>query len=72
MIILWRSAVVSLDNIYIIITENRFQYGTREAFVKAGINDFADFDIIVVKMGYLEPDLSKAAEGWVMALTQVL
>lgn len=64
-----RSAVVSLDNIYIIITENRFQYGTREAFVKAGINDFADFDIIVVKMGYLEPDLSKAAEGWVMALT---
>ena len=64
-----RSALVSLDNISVIVTENRYQYGTADAFVKAGIKDFTDFDIIIVKMGYLEPDLSEAAQGWVMALT---
>ena len=26
-------------------------------------------DIIVVKIGYLEPDLAQAAHGWVMALS---
>lgn len=64
-----RCALVSYGNIWIIITENRYQYGSKEAFVKAGIKEFSDFDIIVVKMGYLEPDLSKASKGWVMALT---
>lgn len=58
-----------IDNVYVIITENRYQYGSREAFIKAGIKDFDAFHIIVVKMGYLEPDLTKAAKGWVMALT---
>lgn len=64
-----RSAVVKLDNIYIIVTEQRFQYGSQEAYSRAGIERLDDFDIIVVKMGYLEPDLSRAANGWVMALT---
>ncbi|MDD2446644.1 MAG: M81 family metallopeptidase [Tissierellia bacterium] len=64
-----RSAVVCIDNISVIITENRYQYGTREAFIKAGINNLTNYDIIVVKMGYLEPDLSKVAKGWIMALT---
>jgi len=65
-----RGAVVSSGNISIIITENRYQYGTEKAFVNSGIDNFDDFDIIVVKMGYLEPDLKKAAKGWVMALTR--
>ena len=64
-----RSAVLKLDNIYIIVTEQRFQYGSQEAYNRAGIDRLGDFDIIVVKMGYLEPDLSRAANGWVMALT---
>ncbi len=64
-----KCALVSCANIYIIVTENRFQYGSKRAFQQAGVNSFADFDIIVVKMGYLEPDLSAAAKGWVMALT---
>ncbi len=50
--------LVKVDNIYLIITENRFQYGKLE------------FDVIVVKMGYLEPDLSRLQRGWVMALSE--
>ncbi len=64
-----RCALVRCDNIYIIVTENRYQYGSKQAFQKAGVKAFSDFDIIIVKMGYLEPDLSVAAKGWVMALT---
>lgn len=64
-----RSAVVSLNGLFIIITEQRFQYGNQLAYSRAGIDCLNDFDIVVVKMGYLEPDLSKVAKGWVMALT---
>ena len=64
-----RSAVISLDNLSVIVTEQRFQYGSQAAYSRAGIDRLGDFDIIVVKMGYLEPDLSKVANGWVMALT---
>ena len=64
-----RSAVVSLNGLFIIITEQRFQYGNQLAYSRAGIDRLSDFDIVVVKMGYLEPDLSKVAKGWIMALT---
>lgn len=64
-----KSARVHFDNISVIITENRFQYGKWEFFERSGLQSFEDFDIIIVKMGYLEPDLSKAAKGWIMALT---
>lgn len=63
------SALIKHDNIYIIVTENRFQYGKWEYFENSGISSFDDFDIISVKMGYLEPDLAKAQKGWIMALT---
>ncbi len=64
-----KCALVKHDNLYVIVTENRYQYGSKQAFQTAGIAAFDDFDIIVVKMGYLEPDLSAVAKGWVMALT---
>ncbi len=64
-----RGAVIKIDNIFVIITENRYQYGTLKSFNKTGIKTFSEFDIIVVKMGYLEPDLKAAAAGWVMALS---
>lgn len=64
-----RAARVHFDNISVIITENRFQYGKWEYFKGSGLDSFDDYDIIIVKMGYLEPDLSQAAKGWVMALT---
>jgi microcystin degradation protein MlrC len=46
----------------------RRQFGSNSYFENAGVKAFSDYDIIVVKMGYLEPDLSQAQKGWVMAL----
>lgn len=65
-----RGAVVRIENLYIIITENRFQYGSLKDYKTTGVKGFNEFDVIVVKMGYLEPDLSEAATGWVMALSK--
>lgn len=62
-------AVVSTKHIDIILTENRTQYGTLQKFSTAGYSNLKNVDIIIVKMGYLEPDLSESATGWVMALT---
>lgn len=64
-----KSAVIQVKNIDIIVTERRYQYGTKEAYQVAGVFAPEEYDIIVVKMGYLEPDLSKLSNGWVMALT---
>lgn len=64
-----KGALVYHDELYILITEHRFQYGAKKFFIDSGIEDLSEFDIIIVKMGYLEPDLSRAAKGWVMALT---
>ena len=61
--------LVKYENIYLLITENRFQYGRLEYFINSGIKDLNDFDIVVVKMGYLEPDLDKLQKGFVLALS---
>ena len=62
------SAVVAEGNFHVIVTTARTQFGSAAQYEAAG-EPFADQDIVVVKMGYLEPDLSAAANGWVMALT---
>lgn len=64
-----QAAVLSKGTIDIIVTSRRHQFSAMPYFDNAGITSFDDYDIIVVKMGYLEPDLSRAAKGWVMALT---
>lgn len=63
-----RCVVISWDGITAIVTERRTQYGTIAMFERAGVN-VADFDVVVVKMGYLEPELAKVARGHIMALT---
>lgn len=63
------AAVLAMGNIDIIVTARRFQYGREAYFRQAGLKAWDDYDIIVVKMGYLEPELSRAARGWVMALS---
>ncbi len=64
-----KCAVVRNGNIDIIITEKRYQYGTKKAYHNAGVIDSNMYDIIVVKMGYLEPDLKEMSDGWIMALS---
>ncbi|WP_054821557.1 MlrC C-terminal domain-containing protein [Arthrobacter sp. JCM 19049] len=51
-----------------IITERRKPYHTRSDFAAAGLQA-TDFDLVVVKIGYLEPELFDLAEGWMLALT---
>ncbi|MFP7707689.1 M81 family metallopeptidase [Trueperella sp. LYQ141] len=68
-----RSALLDVDvqtgGVSIIVTEGRTQYGRLEMFNNAGIRTFNEYDVIVVKMGYLEPDLAEAAGSWAMAIT---
>ena len=63
-----KSAVIAERNFKVIVTTARTQFGCSEQYEAAG-TPFDAEDIVVVKMGYLEPDLSAAAKGWVMALT---
>lgn len=52
----------------VILTSRRAQYASEEMFARLGVT-MRSFDVVTVKMGYLEPDQYAAAEGWMMALT---
>jgi microcystin degradation protein MlrC len=52
----------------IIVTEKRMVYSYEEDFVKLGLNP-RETDILVVKIGYLEPELYNMRGDWIMALT---
>ncbi len=62
------TAVVRSGALDLIITSNREQYAQLGQYLDAGV-DPRQFDIVVVKIGYLEPDLHKMAADWMMALT---
>lgn len=63
------SVLLRIGTIDVIVTSRRHQFSSKKFFENAGVRNFEDYDIIAVKMGYLEPDLSQAQKGWVMALT---
>lgn len=52
----------------VIVTERRAQYAELAQYRRIGV-DVAAMDLVVVKMGYLEPDLFAAQRGWLLALT---
>ncbi len=52
----------------VIVTQRREQFSQEWQYKEVGIS-LADADIVVVKMGYLEPDLFEAQRGWFLALT---
>lgn len=60
--------VVKSGNIYTIITERRKGYHYESNFTDLGLNP-KEADILVVKIGYLVPDLYNMRGDWVMALT---
>lgn len=62
------SVVLAIGNFHIIVNSHRTQYGTAEQFELAGFK-LDEQDLVVVKMGYLEPDLAAAANGWTMVLS---
>ncbi len=63
-----RVAVVGVGSLEVIITERRKPYHLLSDFDAAGI-DVRTADVVVVKIGYLEPELFDLAADWMLALT---
>lgn len=60
--------VIKSGNIHVIVTENRNAYHYERQFTDLGLNP-READILVVKIGYLVPELYEIRADWVMALT---
>ncbi|MFC3879583.1 M81 family metallopeptidase [Algoriphagus namhaensis] len=61
-------AVVSAGSIKVIVTKKRKPYHQEEDFTNLGL-DPRNTDIVMVKIGYLVPELYDMRKGWIMALT---
>lgn len=62
------TTVIRSGGLTIIVTSQRNQYTTNEQFRRLGL-DPRDFDVVTVKIGYLEPDLFELAADWILTLT---
>ena len=60
--------VVRNGNTSVIVTERRMAYHYEKDFTKLGLNP-RETDILVVKIGYLVPELYDMRADWLMALT---
>ncbi len=60
--------VVKVGNIYVIVTKKRKPYHYEKDFIELGLNP-RQTDIVVVKIGYLVPELYDMRGDWLMALT---
>ena len=60
--------VVKSGNIYTIVTERRNAYHYKKNFTDLGL-DPENIDILVVKLGYLTPEIYDLRADWLMALT---
>ncbi|AUP79529.1 M81 family metallopeptidase [Flavivirga eckloniae] len=60
--------VVEVGNISVIVTKKRKPYHYERDFTQLGLNP-READIVVVKIGYLVPELYNMRGDWVMALT---
>jgi len=63
-----RIAVVAVGGLRVVVTEFRKAYHGTDDFASIGLDPTAA-DIIVTKIGYLEPTLYDLQRGWTMALT---
>lgn len=52
----------------VVVTGRRSQWATASMFARLGLS-MTGFDVVTVKMGYLEPDQYEAAADWLLALT---
>lgn len=60
--------VVKVGNVSVIVTKSRMAYHYENAFTRLGLNP-READILVVKIGYLVPELYDMRGDWIMALT---
>jgi len=61
-------AVVRVGGVHAILTERRKPFHHRADFAALGIRP-EEFDVLIVKIGYLEPELYELAAGWTLGLT---
>ena len=61
-------AVIQVGSVNVIITQNRKPYHKEIDFTRLGLNP-RTADIVVVKIGYLEPELYAMRADWLLALT---
>lgn len=61
-------AVVRVGGLRVILTERRKPYHLESDFISIGL-DPRGTDVVVVKIGYLEPDLYDMAADWMLMLT---
>ena len=60
--------VVKVGSVYVIVTKKRKPYHYEKDFIELGLNP-RQTDIVVVKIGYLVPELYNMRGDWLMALT---
>ncbi len=60
--------VIKMGSIQIIVTKKRKAYRTEGDFTKLGLNP-RKADIVIVKLGYLDPELYAMRAEWMLALT---
>ncbi|MFW5773535.1 MAG: MlrC C-terminal domain-containing protein, partial [Tangfeifania sp.] len=60
--------VVQVGSVHVIVTKKRNAYHQEKDFTKLGLNP-READILMVKIGYLVPELYNMRGDWIMALT---
>ncbi|MFC2126133.1 M81 family metallopeptidase [Bacteroidota bacterium] len=60
--------VVMVGSVHVIVTKKRKPYHRERDFARLGLNP-RETDIVVVKIGYLVPELFNMRADWIMALT---
>jgi microcystin degradation protein MlrC len=60
--------VVQVGSVHVIVTKKRKPYHKEKDFTNLGLNP-RQADIVVVKIGYLVPELYNMRADWIMALT---
>lgn len=60
--------VVKIGSVHVIVTDKRSAYHREEDFTRLGL-DPRKSDIVIVKQGYLVPELYDMRADWIMALT---
>jgi microcystin degradation protein MlrC len=60
--------VVQVGSVKVIVTKKRKPYHYEKDFTRLGLNP-RETDIVVVKIGYLVPELYDMRKGWIMAQT---
>jgi microcystin degradation protein MlrC len=60
--------VVKVGSVHVIVTKKRKPYHNEHDFTNLGLNP-RESDIVVIKIGYLVPELYNMRADWIMALT---